>query len=491
MFSNFTIYLQRIGVAFGMSLALVGAVAAQTTTTTTVDQSAVPPTDVIDYDQIDPRTIPGQGLGRFVEGYWRFRSRSGSPEAKEGSLASYKAYVVGACKNLAESDSDKAKQILDARIGTIDDQRALNAQNDQALAAAFEGRSKAEMARLAALAGGDRASVFSNAVNSAFKANSNIAGFLGKPLDLPPEALGFLSEDQRAVIKGLPADLAFERIASFMSEKGLPPEQMFAAMAGAAAAGLPPGFIPSGKIGDIQKFTGLNFLYGTNQFVGSGGSFDDPNIQNYFKNFGTRHVGDFDPNAHDLFQNFNPSNFTQNFSNYAGSGNNEFSRNLPHVDFERAQRYNDEYTKALEKAGGDPSKIGQEFYDGFEKKYGYQKLHECSGPGCSTGQYPAPGDYKGGQYPQPKPGDQYPRPVEGGQPNYQSSQPPTEGHLDSSGHPYSSSEPQQYQAPTTSTTEPSTSTTSTGTSPTQTHTDTTSPTCPSGQHYDDHLKKCV
>ncbi|MFY9484286.1 MAG: hypothetical protein WAP74_01535 [Patescibacteria group bacterium] len=497
MFSNLTIYLQRIGVAFGLSLALATAVAAQTETTTpTIIPTSVPVAETGDADltgapQIADPTSGGYGfriglynVGTTIGGIFR-----GSDWREDRYLKLNNDYVRHS--NKVKNNEDVLARVL-----------ARKEQHDQFLKqiAETDPTFKDEVAREFA---------------------SQRGAFLG----IKNAASG-------AAAIGL--DKALDRVAiaeaSFTGKKGLPPD---------AEAQLKAMGISGEEIEKIKTAANQNWAQGYQAFKQL--MANNPDLARVmetgfhradFEFHGAKEfAGGLPPEALEHFRNAeqlagvqflsNPE-FVGKYKDFAGNAAKnlkfdfddpdkqaEFRKFLPADQFERFNNFGNDIRTRF----GDPSKINPEdfhkFTQEFEGKHGAPPEGFRGGFG-GPGEYPKPGDYKGGypggggskDYPQPKPGESYPTgnyPQGGSSGGYQGGPAPESGHPDSTGHPYSGSTSTNtsqpaYTNPTSPTATPTPTATYSSPSPASTSSPaptSTSSSCPAGQHYDSHLAKCV
>lgn len=492
MFSNFTIYLQRIGVAFGLSLALVGAVAAQTTapiTDTTAITTAIDVggADLTDAPQIADPTSGGYGfriglynVGTTIGGIFR-----GSDWREDRHLALNDDYVRQS--NKAKDDEDVLARVL-----------ARKEQHDAFLEkiAAADPTFKDEVAR-------------------------EFASQRGAFLSIKNAATG-------AAALGL--DKALDRVAiaeaNFTGKKGLPPD---------AEAQLKAMGISGDEIEKIKAAADQNWGQGYQAFKQL--MANNPDLARVmetgfhradFEFHGAREFGGLPPEALEHFRNAeqlagvqflsNPE-FVGKYKDFAGSAiknlkfdfddpskQAEFRKFLPADQFERFNNFGNDIRTRF----GDPSKINPEdfhkFTQDFEGKHGPPPEGFRGGfGGPPPGGYPT-GGYKGGTPPSHQgspgaytpgqtynytPGQSYPSPTSG-----ETYHPPT-------------GETSQYQSggtatptytasptPTSSPTYTSSPTPTSTTSPTYTSSPTPTSTstyhsCPTGQTWSESQHKCI
>lgn len=485
MFSNFMIYLQRIGVAFGLSLALVGAVAAQTTAPIT-DTAATDTggADLTDAPQIADPTSGGYGfriglynVGTTVGGIFR-----GGDWREDRHLALNGDYV---------RQCNKAKDKEDVLARVLDRKERHDAFLEQI--AETDPTFKDEVAREFAVqrgallgiknaTGGASATRIDKAIDDVATTEARFTGKRGLPADAEAQlkALG-IPDDKIAQIKAA-ADQdwasGYRAFKNLMAEN---PDLARVMEAGFHKADFQTHgariFGPGGPPQDAFKYfdqadqiARLGFLSDAD-LVGKHGDF----------------IGE-------ISRGINPNNFRQH--------QGDLAKVLSPDLVKRFGEFNTEYEAALKQSGGDHNKVPQSFYDEFERSHGYTKLPQYpGGPGYPTG------DYKGGPYPEPKSGQHGSYQPGGYQ---QGSYPPPSG-----GTTGGTTQTQQYQqgdqhtgsysytvppSPTATSTTPASSPSPTYTSPpTATATATyTSPTptstfhsCPTGQTWSEAQHKCI
>lgn len=490
MFSNFTIYLQRIGVAFGLSLALVGAVAAQTTAPTT-DAAATDTggADLTDAPQIADPTRGGYGFrlglynaGTSIGGIFR-----GQDWREDRHLALNDDYVRQC--NKAKDQEDVLERVL-----------ARKADHDQFLEtiAATDPTFKDEVAREFAsqrgaflsiknAATGASAAGLDKALDRVAIAEANFTGKKGLPPDAEAQlkAMG-ISGDEIEKIKTAANQNWSQGYQAFKQLMANNPELARVMETGFHRAdfefhgarefgGLPPGALEHFR--NAEQFAGVQFLSNP-EYVGKYKDFAGSAIKNLKFDFD-------DPSKQAEFKKFLPADQLERFNNFGNDIRTRF---------------------------GDPSKINPEDFHKFTQDF--EGKHGPPPPGFHGGF--SGGEFKGGPYPSPKPGDfgqhgsyptgsyqpgtyspgAYSAPPGGTTQSYQGDQNTGSYSYTASPSPTYTSAPTSpsptqtstYAAPT-STSNPTYST-STYASPTPTSTSTYH-SCPTGQTWSESQHKCI
>lgn len=451
MFSNFTIYLQRIGVVFGLSLALVSAVAAQTTAD--LEQ---PPT-------YDP-ALAGYGFRIGLNNFFTGVVDVFNDEAAAQRRIHLSDDYVRQC-NKYKDNADILARVV-ARKEQVDqkleDQAAALPTLKDEIARQFA-EQRGLMLGLKAGAGGVAAQHLGAVLNNAAEIEAGLTNKKGLPADVKAQLEKYLTPEQIADIESAANTNWAEGFKRFNALVAQNPQFSF----------LEQDF----HAGDLEANAGKYFLGAPpKEFL------DQINSARELGKFSALQNPDFAAKYPDLVGKIS-GEIKFDFNERRG----EFAKFLPPEQLQRMQQFHDQIKQEF----GDPSKIDPSRFADFTKQFDSKFGPPPEGFRGGFGGPPPGGEFKAGPYPEPKSG-------QFGQPGSYQGQPSQPA----PGQTYGPSPEQQTQyqssgtyAPSpTETSSPAPAYTSTSpTSPTYTHSSPTptytSTSCPSG--YTGTYPNCV